>query len=362
MKILHVTEVNKGGVITVINELINCQVNDDTIDSIICLMPSNPSNEGVREFKKERKKIFLGYKKTGRDLKSVFELAKVFLYTLKKHRPDIIHLHSSFAGFVCRCVLFILPRNCKIIYCPHAFPFLMQTSVLKKRIYGIIERALQINTEKIICVSKYEKECAVSHGLSNSKLEVIYNGVTDRNKERSLYVRNQAELKVLFVGRFDYQKGFDILIDAIKEIRKLEHNIIFEIIGDYVGETRVVAMPDIDGVDFLGWKENHELEKHYRSCDVLVIPSRWEGFAMVPIEAFMYGIPVIASNNSSFREIVDNGVNGYLFETGNHHELAKILLSMKLKDIKNMKENARMKYEKNYDAKSMGEKVRQLYS
>ncbi|MBS0929049.1 glycosyltransferase [Klebsiella michiganensis] len=361
MKVFHVSEVNKGGVITVINELVNSQVEDNTIDEVICLLPANDYEMEQDHASNNKKVVLFHYRKSGRNINSFVELGKEFIRVLKEFKPDVVHLHSSFAGLVCRVIMSIYPYRCKIVYCPHAFSFLMQTNKIKKNVYILIERLLQVMTDKIVCVSQYEKQQAVLYGMTESKLEVIYNGVSDKNPNKEFHVRKDGVLEVLFVGRFDYQKGFDILIKAIEKIREKNSNVLFRIIGDFIGEKSNGELPQIDGVEFLGWKSNDEIGEFYKSSDILIMPSRWEGFAMVPIEAFMYGVPVIASKNTSFPEIIDDNINGFLFDTENYISLAEIILSLQSKDITALKNNARIKFEKNYNASIMAKKTRFIY-
>ncbi|MGU5121571.1 hypothetical protein MAX20_29515, partial [Escherichia coli] len=79
-------------------------------------------------------------------------------------------LHSTFSGVLGRLCLFILSPIVKpvVIYCPHAFSFMMTNQKLKKKIYVAIEKILQKNTDAIICVSKYELEESIKYGFDKS--------------------------------------------------------------------------------------------------------------------------------------------------------------------------------------------------
>ncbi|HGU2189508.1 TPA: glycosyltransferase, partial [Escherichia coli] len=68
-------------------------------------------------------------------------------------------------------------------------------------------------------------------------------------------------------------------------------------------------------MDYAGWLSADKIRNEYKSADLIIIPSRWEGFAMVPLEAMSYGVPVIASDIGPFKEIIKHGVSGILFHT-----------------------------------------------
>lgn len=357
MKVLHVGETIKGGVATVINELIKHQANDKEIKKITCLIPDSQRNQISSDFSNIET-----FHRTGRNFKSIINLSRVFKQIIKDSSPEIIHLHSSFAGFICRVLLIFSKSDSKVIYCPHAFSFLMNTHIVKKTIFIVIEYLLQFFTEKIICVSTSEMSAAVKYGIRREKMIVIHNGVSDDhigiNNER--FNNYSDEINVLYVGRLDYQKGFDLLIRAIESLNRNDKKITFRIIGDYVGEKKTVDL-DIDGVIFLGWLDSDSISRYYLSSDLLVMPSRWEGFAMVPIEAFMHGVPVLASNISSVKEIVDDGVNGILFESGDYLSLSNKLSSLSKIELFKLKNNARKTYEDKFTSSKMYREVISLY-
>lgn len=355
MKVLHVAETIKGGVATVINELVNFQSSIENIE-VYCLIPEEQKEELDN---KNKKTIVKKFRRERRSVRSLINLAGEFKKLISSESFDVIHLHSTFAGFICRGILLLSPYKGRVIYCPHAFSFLISGSKIKKLAYATIERILQKHTDKIVCVSDYEYDQALKNGMSKDNLTVIHNGISD---DLSLFIPKEEpeNITFLFVGRFDYQKGFDILINAIKKI-PASLNYKFVIVGDYVNDSS--KMPDSlnANIIFTGWLKREEIIIKYRECDVLLMPSRWEGFAMVPIEAFKYGMPVIASDNTSFPEIIKNGWNGSLIETGNHESLLEAILNIKKDDIKRLSINSRKTYVDGFTSDKMNQKVMDIY-
>lgn len=284
-KVLHVAETVKGGVATVIRQLV--QQNDEF--DFYCVLPDSQYRE-IGAFPAEKMKVFT---RTGRNISSFISLAINYIQMVRKEKPDVIHVHSTFAGVVCRLLTPLVRITCrpKIIYCPHAFSFLMDTSEKKKKVYAKIEKILQKNTDVIICTSEYEKRTALMAGLSPDNLTVVYNGVEppvklpdDTNPYR------QDKINILFVGRFDYQKGFD-LVQRIAD--ELDDRFLITIVG---GNVHAKEQPAPHSrMDFKGWLTSAEMAPYFTYADVLLMPSRWESFGLVAVEAESYGLPVVAS-------------------------------------------------------------------
>jgi glycosyltransferase involved in cell wall biosynthesis len=244
---------------------------------------------------------------------------------LGTHRPDIVHFHSTFAGALGRLVALptrVRETSPRIVYTPHAFPFVMQCSPLKRRIYGLVEARLAGLTDAIICVSDFEREAAVRVGIRADRLHRIYNGVpAPQGPTRPPTASKEGPLKLLFVGRFDRQKGLDVLLRAMQRLPVDEFRLT--VIGGAVNDT--LGQPQLANVEYLGWIPHDGLGQYYAEADVLVMPSRWEGFALVPLEALSYGLPVVATRCCSMPEVVEHGKTGLLFDVDDDQELARLL-------------------------------------
>lgn len=144
-------------------------------------------------------------------------------------------------------------------------------------------------------------------------------------------VANLENKKVIAVGRYTYQKGFDRLVEAWHLIASDFPDWKLEIVG--AGEEKDMLEGMIDryglGNSLFLVPTNNEIEKHYLNSSVYVMTSRYEGLPMVLLEAQAFGLPIV-----SFRckcgpsDIVADGENGYLVEDGDIMSLAT-----KLKDL-----------------------------
>ena len=119
------------------------------------------------------------FSRTGRNVPSLLRFAWRLTQVMLKEKPDVVHLHSTFSGVIGRCVCVLLRpwRKPKIVYCPHAFSFLMESSPIKQKVYAWIERVLQKVTDVIICVSQYELDKAARFGIERKRMKLIYNGI-----------------------------------------------------------------------------------------------------------------------------------------------------------------------------------------
>ncbi|MGH8389729.1 MAG: glycosyltransferase [Pseudomonas sp.] len=320
-KILHVAETIKGGVATVIRTISASPENEAAPYELVYLVPLDQKKElhGIDE------RHIRTFARNGRDVLSLLRFAWQLTRVMLKEKPDVVHLHSTFSGVIGRCVCVLLKpwRKPKIVYCPHAFSFLMESSPAKQKVYSLIERVLQKVTDVIICVSQYELDKAAAFGIERKRMTLIYNGI--HHKDEAPKVDAPEPIHLLFVGRLDYQKGFDVLLKAFAKVQRSDLKLT--VVGSAVNEDSVEC-PPMDAVEYLPWVTPSEVQALYQKADALIVPSRWEGFAMVPLEGMALGLPVISSDCTSLPELVSHGVSGYVFPAGDHQALADRLMKI----------------------------------
>ncbi|HCT9404916.1 TPA: glycosyltransferase [Raoultella ornithinolytica] len=364
MRIFHIAETIKGGVGTVMDSLIANQQENSLIEKVICLVPKQHADNLC---KVHSENIFT-FERNKRGIISLLLFVLKFLQMMGKEKFDVIHLHSSFAGILCRVLLIFSRkhRRIKIIYSPHAFSFLMDCGRIKKRLYANIEVFLSKMCDKIICVSNNEYYAALDVGIPQDKLVVVHNGVDIKKDVVFKKINNEEpDFKVLFVGRFDYQKGIDVLLDSISLLSK-ESNIIFELVGDFVNNQNdmqsLLDKCQDNNIKLCGWLTPDNLSEKYMKADCIVIPSRWEGFAMVPLEAMSYGVPIVASDIDAFREIIEDNVTGVLFKNGDCNSLSSVLLNIRSLDLASMRNKAYELFIKDYTSDKMNQKTIAVYT
>lgn len=157
---------------------------------------------------------------------------------------------------------------------------------------------------------------------------------------------SNAEPRVLFVGRLDYEKRLDILIRAIHQI-SAEIDVNLEIVGNG-GERETLRKLSADlgieaRVKFLGFVSEADLPKAYERATVFAMPSIAELQSIATMEAMASGRPVIAANAMALPHLVHSGDNGYLYEPEDVSELANRLrevLTADKQELERLSENS----------------------
>lgn len=159
--------------------------------------------------------------------------------------------------------------------------------------------------------------------------KVIYNGVKipEIANFEKIYEEREREHIILYASNLNYHKGINVLLDAFF---KLDSKWKLYIAGEgTLYEEVYQKTKDIENVRMLGHLDEKQMAEIYKQAYVLVIPSLCkENCPMVVLESFSYGVPAIGSNIGGTKELIDDGINGYWFETGNADELSKKIIEL----------------------------------
>ena len=352
MKILHVGEYVNGGVATYLRTLLNGLQKYNDIENYLLIS----EYKSQKKWDSITKKVF--YYKYKRSIFNIFSAIKQIHEVIEEVNPDIIHIHSTWAGLFVRLPYLFRKRKAKIIYQSHGWAFLMDTSNYKKNIYALVERILSMPTDKIINISNYEQNQAIKYGLNKNKMIMIYNGVEDKVNKSNLKLNwDKNKINLLFVGRLDKQKGLDLFLDVYNKM-KLE-NIHLYVIGTSVLDNNLPQ--NTKYVTYLGWVDSKDIDEYYQACDAVIMPSRWEGFGLVAVEAMKNSKPVIVSDRGALPELVKENKNGYIFQLENINILKTILRELNKEDLATLGKCARQMYENNYTADIFVVKILAIY-
>lgn len=142
---------------------------------------------------------------------------------------------------------------------------------------------------------------------------------------RSISVKDK--LKILFIGQLIYRKGVDVLINAVSKIDS--NNISLSIIGNGKEKNKLERLVDAKGllnrVTFLGTYDNEKVPMALQEHDLLIVPSRHDGWAAVTNEALQCGTPVIISDAAGASDLISGSGAGCVFKNGDTNMLAEIL-------------------------------------
>jgi glycosyltransferase involved in cell wall biosynthesis len=134
--------------------------------------------------------------------------------------------------------------------------------------------------------------------------------------------------EILFLGRLGARKGVPVLIDALSRLAQADLDWRATIAGDgevtpYAAHVHRLGLEA--RVDFPGWLEEHDAHRRLSRAAVLALPSEAEGLPMSVVEAFAWGVPVVATPVGSIPDILVDGEQGLVVPVGDDHALAAAL-------------------------------------
>jgi glycosyltransferase involved in cell wall biosynthesis len=353
-RILHVAETIKGGVGTYLANLLRLQLTHLGDSQIRALVPY----EHRHQVDSVPQGILRTFPRPGRSMHSVLALARHTLNEVRDFRPDIIHAHSTFAGAVVRLLFAFSPKRPRIIYCPHGWSFERPVPLHWKVLYRLCESMLAPLCDRVIAVSAHEAGIAKSIGISPRRCRILPNGILRQSAGATPLPWPDNRLKVLYVGRLDPAKGFDVLLNAIEGF---ESRLTLRVAGENVvrkAETRKTA----SNITYLGWLSASEIEGALSMADVVVIPSRNEAFGLAALEAMRAGKMVVASAVGGIPEIVQDGVTGRLVPPEDPVALRNALLQDSPETRNLMGQHGRERFLAHFTAEHMHEEILRLYA
>ena len=204
-----------------------------------------------------------------------------------------------------------------------------------------LERRLVASTDAMIAVSEsVRRHVADNIGVDEQRIDVIPNGVdasaftgVDRSDARRALLLDATRLVVGLIGRITEQKGQDDFVEAALAIAVERPEPLFVMVGfaeDAELQQRLrqkIAVFGLsDRIRFLGNRD--DMASVYAALDIVVAPSRWEGFGMMLIEAMAAGRPIVATRVGAIPEIVRDGRTGVLVEPRDAQALARAITGM----------------------------------
>lgn len=355
VRVLHVSETLVGGIANYLNEVIPAQQIEYGASRVHVLGPF----EQLHLLESLPVSARHGFSRAGRDPGSLFRFARALLSCARLLRPEIIHLHSSFAGFAGRLLRGWLGPQVRIIYCPHGWAFVRGDSAFAKYFYAVAERRLARLAHAWVAISRHELAVATDHGIPADRAYLILNGMRDTVGLSSpmLPSLDQGNINLLFVGRHDRQKGLDLLLSAAPALTAAGIRL-------FIAGAAVLGRPVSggvgEGVVWLGWLKPEQLLSWYRACDAVIVPSRWEGFGLVAVEAMREGKAVLAARVGGLPEIVDDGGTGKLFEP-NVESIREIACNLRRSDLASWGGQGRRRYLNHFTADRMNTELSHLY-
>lgn len=285
-----------------------------------------------------------------------WSLIKLF----RRFHPDIVHLNSSKTGslgalaaalynfsiFLCK---FQRSSAIKVIYTVHGLILNEPLPWSKKYFYWLAEKVSGLFKNHIICVSKFDKQSILKHKIAPAnKISVIHNGIDLKN----IYFLPKAEAReklyhnllnpqttieqwnngviIGCIANFYPTKGLPYLLEAAREVKSIDKNIKFIIIGDGPQKEKlekIIKDYQLSDTVFLTGRLVNA-NKYLKAFDIFAFPSLKEGLAYSLIDASAAGRPIITTNVGGNPEIIKHNKTGILVPPANFSALAENVLTL----------------------------------
>lgn len=304
MRICHfVPEFSIGGIERMLVDIANIQCN--YCDVSIVVLKNVIDDDNINNLD-NRISFFKINRQPGerRSITDILRLWKTFWHI----NPDIIHFHTNSA-------------------CLFPFPFFKKVWTVHNTGLNITKTSLY---EKIYSISNAVKQDVLRRSPKLAhKVKLVQNGIlisgyrNDKDRQKT-----RENIKIVQIGRLSIQqKGQDILIKSLPSIisRNGHVKIQLDFIGDGPSKAELLDLCDqlnlTNSVRFIGPRSLAYIRKNLCNYDLLVQPSRFEGFGLTVVEAIAAKVPVLVSSIEGPMEIIDNGRFGFFFENGNINSL-----------------------------------------
>lgn len=238
---------------------------------------------------------------------------------LRELRPDIVHTHSSKGGVLGRRASLSTGIGARV-HTPHTFAFLFGALFgrAKRAVFRSVERSLASSTQRIIAVSVSEAQTIKGAGIVDaSRVRTVPNGIDPARVEGAVPADLEAlgldpELPVAaVVGLLYSAKGQDLALEALATEGLEGLQLLFVGPGDQGPLTELAERLGVARrVAFTGARD--DVPSILAAADFLLLPSRWEGMPYVVLEAMAASRAVVATPVDGARDLIEDGVNGYL--------------------------------------------------
>ena len=309
MKICHIVESFGGGVFYAIRQIANEQIAQGhsviIVNSIRWDTPSSYKNYFSDKITFYEVNMSIGINVKEQVL-SVISLKRIIL----DNDPDIIHAHSSIAGFYARI---FLNKRSNLFYTPHGIAFLRKDVFsISKLVFLLIEKITHKMGGFIIACSKSEYN-QIKEKISNKRIYILPNAVpTDALKELKINDRGTTST-IVMAGRISPQKNPSLFIAIKKALDKLNINADYLWLGE--GDEYMKRQLINNGIVVTGFLEREYFWTKLSKSTIFLQTSLWEGMPLILMEAQCIGLPIVSNNTLGNADVVKHNFNGFLYNS-----------------------------------------------
>ncbi|MEU5179944.1 glycosyltransferase family 4 protein [Streptomyces longwoodensis] len=298
VRVLHLTQPVDGGVARVVTDLVRAQLAAGLRVAVAC--PGGPLAGDLAALGADVRR----WEATRAPGPALWGEVRRLARVVDEVRPDLVHAHSAKAGLAGRLAV---RGRIPTVFQPHAWSFeaVGGTTAALARAW---ERFGARWTHRLVCVSEAERTTGLRAGIAAVETVVVPNGIDPGRFRPAPAAAVRAALLpelapdvplVVCVGRLCRQKGQDVLLDAWEQVLRRVPDARLVLVGDGPdGDALRARAPG--PVRFAGAVADPV--PWYQAADLVVLPSRWEGMALAPLEAMACGRPVVATDVDGARE------------------------------------------------------------
>jgi glycosyltransferase involved in cell wall biosynthesis len=305
-----------------------------------------------------------------------------FLKIISKIDADVIHLHGYMSFQTDFGALIGYLRKIPVILTPHGsllgydYLYDSDTSKLPYRIHDILTLKIPAKiSKKIIATSQAEFEDCKNFGITEDKIKLIPLSFNPPDISKSKQ-KSTKKTKLLFVGRIVPLKNLDVLLEAVKIIKKDIPEIEFTLVGDEVSgrlhgdagyKQKLLSLIDTleikENIKFVGWKTGKELWNIYQNSDLFLFASTYENFGLPLLEAAHFGLPLVSTDVGVAKDLIDENKGGNIISKLDENEFAKNIITLLKNDLRYEEVSKFVLDEsKNFLIKSIAKKYENIYS
>jgi len=305
-----------------------------------------------------------------------------FLRIISKIDADVIHLHGYLSFQTDFGALIANLRKIPVILTPHGsllgyeYLYDSSTSKLPYRIHDILTLKLPTKiSKKIIATSQVEFRDCKKYGIPENKIKLIPLSFSPPDISKS-EERTIKKTRLIFVGRIVPLKNLDILLEAVKIVKKDIPEIEFIIVGEEIsgrlyGDTgykqKLESLIDVleikENIKFVGWKTDKELWDVYQNSDLFLFASTYENFGLPLLEAAHFGLPLVSTDVGVAKDLIDESKGGSIISKLDANEYAKKIITLLKNDLRYEGASKFVSGEaKNFLIKSIAKKYEEIYS
>jgi glycosyltransferase involved in cell wall biosynthesis len=225
-----------------------------------------------------------------------------------------------------------------------------------------VERRLASRCDAIVAISAHERDAGLRIGIPAERVQLVRSGLAPWPAQHATTTESsdpwpaRPGVRLLFVGRFDRQKAFDVFAAVARALPAA--NCVA--IGDYSVDTpRDHALPT--NMHMPGWQAPAAVHQWMTHASLLVMPSRWEGFGLTAVEAMRAGLPVIATRVGGLQEIVVEQRTGWLVMPDDVQAIVQLIQRSTLQQLRAFGAAGRARYAELFTAERMHRELLALY-